>query len=161
MKTINMEIKLLEGLDDIEFGATAEDVAEIFGKPDEIEELEEDDDELKTVIWSFNDNGVTLFFDGEEPKLFSCVETDNKNTTLFGKKIFDMKSQEIIDMMLAHGFEEVDEDTEEWGEKRLSFDEALIDFYFENDEMVTVNWGVFFEEFDESDLDEGAKEAKN
>jgi len=47
-----MEIKLLEGLDDIEFGATAEDVAEVFGKPDEIEELEEGDDELKTVIWS-------------------------------------------------------------------------------------------------------------
>jgi hypothetical protein len=161
MKTTNMEIKLLEGLDDIEFGATAEDVAEVFGKPDEIEELEEGDDELKTVIWSFNDTGVTLFFDGEEPKLFSCVETDNKNTTLFGKKIFGMKSQEIIDMMLAHGFEEVDEDVEEWGEKRLSFDEALIDFYFENDEMVTVNWGVFFEEFDESDLEEGSRESKN
>jgi len=55
----------------------------------------------------------------------------------------------------------VDEDTEEWGEKRLSFDEALIDFYFENEEMVTVNWGVFFEEFDESDLEEGDKKAKN
>ena len=160
MKTSNMEIKLLEGLDDIEFGSTAEDVATIYGKPDEIEELEEGDDELKTVIWTFIETGVTLFFDGEEPKLFSCVETDNKNTTLFGKKIFDMKSQEVIDMMLAHGFEEVDEDTEEWGEKRLSFDEALIDFYFEKDQMVTVNWGVFFEEFDESDLEE-AKEEKN
>ena len=161
MKTSNMEIKLLEGLDDIEFGTTAEDVAELLGKPDEIEELDEGDDELKTVIWTFIENGVTLFFDGEDPKLFSCVETDNKNTTLFGKKIFELKSQEVIDMMLAHGFEEVDEDTEEWGEKRLSFDEALIDFYFENDQMVTVNWGVFFEEFDESDLEEETKEEKN
>jgi hypothetical protein len=161
MKTTNMEIKLLEGLDDIEFGTTAEEVAELFGKPDEIEELEEGDDELKTVIWTFNETGVTLFFDGEEPKLFSCVETDNKNTKLFGKKIFSMKSQEVIDMMLAHGFEEVDEDTEEWGEKRLSFDEALIDFYFENDEMVTVNWGVFFEEFDESDMEQEPKGFRN
>ncbi|MDP4292673.1 MAG: hypothetical protein Q8908_16455 [Bacteroidota bacterium] len=160
METSNMEIKLLEGLDDIDFGATTEEVAEKFGKPDETEELDEGDDELETVIWTYNDKGVTLFFDGDDPKLFSCVETDNKNTTLFGRKIFAMTSQEIIDMMTAHGFEEVDEDIEDWGEKRLSFDEALIDFYFEKDEMVTVNWGVFFEEFDESDLEQDTKESK-
>ena len=59
-----------------------------------------------------------------------------------------MKSQEIIDLMMANGFEEIDEDEEEWGEKRISFDEALIDFYFESDELVTVNWGVFFDEFE-------------
>ena len=154
MKTLKMEIKLLEGFDDLEFGATSEDVVNYLGNPDEVEELEEGEEEFKTLIWSYNEAGFTLFFDGEDPKLFSCIETDNRDITLFGKKIFEMKSQEIIDLMLANGFEEMDEDEEEWGEKRVSFDEALIDFYFESDELVTVNWGVFFDEFEDSDLEE-------
>ncbi len=154
MKTLKMEIKLLEGIDDLEFGATSEDVVKYFGNPDEVEELDEGEEEFKTLIWSYNEVGFTLFFDGEDPKLFSCIETDNRDITLFGKKIFEMKSQEIIDLMLANGFEDMDEDEEEWGEKRISFDEALIDFYFESDELVTVNWGVFFDEFEDSDLEE-------
>lgn len=154
MKALKMEIKLLEGLDDLEFGATSEDVVKYLGSPDEVEELDEGEEEFKTLIWAYDEYGFTLFFDGEDPKLFSCIETDNRDITLFGKKIFGMKSQEIIDLMMANGFEEIDEDEEEWGEKRVSFDEALIDFYFESDELVTVNWGVFFDEFEDSDLEE-------
>jgi hypothetical protein len=154
MKTLKMEIKLLEGIDDLEFGATSEEVVNYLGNPNEVEELDEGEEEFKTLIWSYDEVGFTLFFDGEDPKLFSCIETDNRDVTLFGKKIFEMKSQEIIDLMFANGFEEIDEDEEEWGEKRISFDEALIDFYFESDELVTVNWGVFFDEFEDSDLEE-------
>ena len=64
MKTLKMEIKLLEGLDDLEFGATSEDVVKYLGNPDEVEELDEGEEEFKTLIWAYDEYGFTLFFDG-------------------------------------------------------------------------------------------------
>lgn len=89
--------------------------------------------------------------------MLSCFETDNRETVLFGKKIFDMDEKQIIDLMKNEGLTQIDQEEEEWGEKRISFDEGLIDFYFQDGKLVTVNWGVFvnedgeIEEFDEVD----------
>ena len=62
MKTLKMEIKLLEGLDDLEFGATSEDVVKYLGNPDEVEELDEGEEEFKTLIWAYDEYGFTPLF---------------------------------------------------------------------------------------------------
>jgi len=98
-----------------------------------------------------------VFFEGKNNHVLSCFETDNEETTLFGKKVFSMTEQEIIELMKEEGLTQIDTEEEEWGEKRVSFDEGLIDFYFQDGKLVTVNWGVFvnedgeIEEFDEED----------
>ena len=161
MKTLKLEIGLLDGLDELKFGDSPETVKNLLGEPIEIEDIgEELDEELDTILWSYDEMGLTVFFEGKNNHVLSCFETDNEATTLFGKKLFSMSEEEIIELMKENGLTMMDSEEEEWGEKRISFDEALIDFYFQNNKLVTVNWGVFvnedgeIEEFDDEDDDE-------
>ncbi|HLN53409.1 MAG TPA: hypothetical protein VK212_06845 [Lentimicrobium sp.] len=163
MEKINMEILLLEGLNDLKFGDTPATVEKVLGKPQETKNLSEEgdevDEELDTILWEYDDEGLTVFFEGKNNHVLSCFETDNAEATLFGKKVFEMNEQQIISLMKENGLTQIDKEVEEWGEKRISFDEGLIDFYFQDNELITVNWGVFvnedgeIEEFDEEDED--------
>ncbi|MBW6489781.1 MAG: hypothetical protein K0B15_01175 [Lentimicrobium sp.] len=161
MKKLKLEIGLLDGLDDLKFGESPEKVEKSLGKPNEIEDIgDEGDEDLSTILWSYDNLGLTVFFEGKNNHVLSCFETDNEETTLFGKKVFPLTEDEIIVLMKENGLSQMDVEEEEWGEKRVSFDEALIDFYFQNNKLVTVNWGVFvnengeIEEFDDLDDDE-------
>lgn len=156
-----MEILLLEGLNELKFGDTPETVENTLGKPLEVENLgDEADEDLDTILWNYDKEGLTVFFEGKNNHVLSCFETDNEEVTLFGKKIFGLNEQEITALMKENGLSQIDSDEEEWGERRVSFDEGLIDFYFQDGKLVTVNWGVFvnedgeIEEFDDLEDDE-------
>jgi hypothetical protein len=158
---MKMEILLLDGLDDLKFGDLPDNVEKLLGKPTEIENLgDEADEDLDTILWNYDKEGLSVFFEGKNNHVLSCFETDNRDVTLFGKKLFEMNEEEIIKLMNNEGLTQIDSEVEEWGEKRVSFDEALIDFYFQDGKLVTVNWGVFvnengeIEEFDDEEDDE-------
>lgn len=158
---MKMEILLLEGLNELKFGDTPETVENTLGKPLEVENLgDEADEDLDTILWNYDKEGLTVFFEGKNNHVLSCFETDNEEVTLFGKKIFGLNEQEITALMKENGLSQIDSDEEEWGERRVSFDEGLIDFYFQDGKLVTVNWGVFvnedgeIEEFDDLEDDE-------
>jgi hypothetical protein len=158
---MKMEILLLEGLNELKFGDTPQTVENTLGKPLEIENLgDEADEDLDTILWNYDKEGLTVFFEGKNNHVLSCFETDNEEVTLFGKKIFGLNEQEITALMKENGMSQINSDEEEWGERRVSFDEGLIDFYFQDGKLVTVNWGVFvnedgeIEEFDDLEDDE-------
>lgn len=137
---MNLEIKPKIGLGDIKFGEIPENVTKIFGEPEQAEEITSDDD-LKTTILSYN-NGVTIFLEGIVEPVVSNFDIDNKKASLFGKEIFGMQENDIIALMNEKGYREIEKEEEEWGEVRLTFDDALVDFYFEEDKLVAVSWGV-------------------
>jgi len=84
---------------------------------------------------------VTKIIGTVEP-IVSHFDLDNKNATLFGEKVFDMNEDAITQLMNKHGYVEIEKEEEEWGELRLTFDDAMIDFYFIEGELAAVNWGV-------------------
>ncbi|HRS53386.1 MAG TPA: hypothetical protein P5250_01610 [Bacteroidales bacterium] len=157
-----MENKFIEilpfiGLSNLEFGITLEEVEKLLGPPDQSETLEEledeNEDDFNTLMWHYEQPEFTLFFESDEDdaKILTCIETSNTNSTLFGKKIFDMTEEEIIKLMNDNGFENIEIEDETWGEKRISFTDAIIDFYFENNELTSVSWGISEEDDDEND----------
>lgn len=146
MKSKKMEILPLVGLDDIEFGFSTDEVADLIGGPDETEIIEADEEDVETLLWYYDETGFTFFFEGEEEKILNCIETDNEECLLFDKKIFELNEVEVIKLMKDNGFSEVEVEDEEWGERRVSFEEILIDFYFENDTLNSVSWGIFDED---------------
>lgn len=149
MKDLTFEIKPKQGLGEINFGESPEKVFEYLGKPNEDESF--DDEEMgHTLVYHFWDKSVSAFFDdGEKPEL-SNLETDNPDAMLFGKHVFAMKEADIIQLMKDNGYTQVDsevmEDEEFEKEKRVSFDDAIMDFYFEEEMLTAVSWGVFLEE---------------
>lgn len=139
-----LEIKPLEGFGQIKFGEHVDDIIKIVGEPEETDEIN-NDDEFEALACNYWEQGFTLFFEGEENSIFTYIEVDNHNSILYGKKIFNLPEGEIIELMKSNGYKIVEVEEENWGEKRLTFDECLLDFYFDNGKLNSVSWGIFLD----------------
>jgi hypothetical protein len=139
-------ITLGDGLEEIKFGMFHENVTGILGSPDEKDV--ENEEGIDSEMWIYDDLQLTLFFEGNDEPELVCIETNHPDTTLFGQKIFELNENEIITMMQKSGGKELDVEDEAWGERRVSFDDAMIDFYFENGKLSTVNWSIDDDEED-------------
>jgi hypothetical protein len=139
------QINLLKGFSNFNFGQTTADAELVFGKAEEVQVLDDDILETSCTVLHYWSKGFSLFFDNKNFKKFSSVEVDNENTLLFNEKIFSLKEQQVIDLMKKNNFTLSDSEHQEWGEKRLSFDEAGLDCYFENGKLSSINFGVIEE----------------
>lgn len=132
---MKLDIRIKQGLGDINFDTAIEDIVATFGEAKEVETIDSVDD-TPTTIMRYGDD-ISLFFEGENPML-TCIDIANEDCTLFGKEIFDMTEKEIVQLMVANNYFEQDADTEDWGERRISFPEGNIDFFFEDDELMSI-----------------------
>jgi len=159
MKGLTLEIRPLEGFGALEFGSKPEDAVKFLGEPSEEEVLEDDEDLMDTLIQHFDETGITIYYDDLEDPVLTNFETDNPDVTLFGAKVFEMTEEQIIAIMKENGYEEYDidevdsDDDEDDVDKWVSFDDALIDFLFQDGKVVNVNWGAYFEDEDMEDED--------
>ena len=145
-KSISLEIKPLESFGGVTFGMSMEEVECFFGKPAEVEKMGSEAEAYQSVVWHYWEEGFSLFFDDIDQKHFTCVELDNPEAILWGEKIFLMKEEDLVSLFKKHGCEKLEIEEEEWGERRIGFDDLLVDLYFEEDQLVAVNFGVFIEE---------------
>ena len=136
------EIKLLEGFCTLAFGTSKEEAVLVFGEPEEIQNLTDDILNNNSMVYHYWNEGYSLFFNTNQNQSFCSVEIDNKEVLLFETRLFALKEKEIIDLMKQHGYQLSDSEVHKWGEKRISFDEAGLDCYFENGKLVSVNFGV-------------------
>lgn len=141
----SLEIKIGIGLSNLIFGASMEDAEKIFGVAEETE-LIDDDNQCQTIVWYYNKEGFTLFFEEQYKKTFNCVDIDNPECKLWGKKIFDLKEKQIIELFKSKGIIRYETEQHEWGEKRLSFDDVNIDFYFEKNILTSINYGKLIQD---------------
>lgn len=137
-----IEIKILTGINDLDFGLTKEDVLQKMGEANEVEIIEEDE-EVFTEMYTYEKHKSSLFFEGNETEMiFTSCDTEYNEAILFGNKLFDLSEAEIMQMMKEHNFKDLEIEEEEWGEKRMSYLDAMIDFYFESEELISVTWGI-------------------
>ena len=95
-----------------------------------------------SLVYHYWEQGYSLFFDMNKNQSFCSVEIDNKETLLFNEAVFTLKEKELIALMEKNGYALSDTEMHNWGEKRVSFDEAGLDCYFENNKLVSVNFGL-------------------
>ncbi len=142
-------IRLLTGLNTINFGSTIDDVKKQLGEPQEIQNLSDDILNTSSIAYHYWDDGYSLFFDVLNSKKLNSVELDNKETLLFDVRLFSFNEKELIQLMKFNGYALSETEAHPWGEKRLSFDEAGLDCYFQNNKMSSVNFGII-ENFEQS-----------
>jgi hypothetical protein len=70
----------------------------------------------------------------------STIESDNLETVLFNARIFNITRDNLISLMTENGYKDLEEDDETWGEHRVTFEDAQIDFYFADQELTLVSW---------------------
>ncbi len=137
---MDLTIHIKQGIGDIHFHMPVEEVVALMGTADEVENIDNAADEPTTVL-HYNDLGITLFFEDDNPQL-ACVDIANEDCILFGENVFDLDEREIVQLMVKNNFTEQDADEEDWGERRISFPEGNIDFYFDEGELVSIILGA-------------------
>jgi len=145
MKAITNEIKIRQGYGSLFFGSTIDFAVNILGNPDQIEELEGFEDDT-SMAYMYGGSSLIAFFEGIDNKILTILETKDPDSTLYGEKVFKMDELEIHRLMKDKGFHELETEMLTWGGKRITFEDANIDFYFEDDKLASVNWGMMPEE---------------
>jgi len=139
---IKIEILPLVGVNELKFGNTKEEIIEVIGVTDQFEIIEEEE-EVFTEMYTYPKYKASLFFEGNETEMiFTSCDTENKDVYLFDNKVFDLSEAEIMQLMKEHNFNDLEIDEEEWGEKRISYLDAMMDFYFHDEELVSITWGI-------------------
>ena len=142
----NFAIEPLKGYGEIPFGMTLDEAVKMLGMPNFYEELNDmEETENRSIYYEYDDLQTNIYFEGITKSVVACFETENENATLYGKKVFDLDQKAVIEMMKAKGFNELEQETED-GELRISFEDALIDFFFDEDGMTAVSWGVLVDD---------------
>jgi len=130
MNALTLDIVPKKGFGEILFGDTSEKIITLLGQPEDVENIE-DVDGFNTVVLYYYEQGITIFFEGREKSVVACIEIENPDAVMFGKTIFDMTEQDIISLMKEKGYEVAEMELETTGERRISYDDAMIDFFFE------------------------------
>lgn len=142
----NYTIEPLKGYGEIPFGMTLDEAVKMLGMPNFYEELNDmEETENRSIYYEYDDLQTNIYFEGITKSVVACFETENENATLYGKKVFDLDQKAVIEMMKAKGFNELEQETED-GELRISFEDALIDFFFDEEGMTAVSWGVLVDD---------------
>ena len=136
----------LKGYGEIPFGMTLDETVKLLNTPDFYEELGDmEETGNRSIFYEYEALQTNIYFEGITKSVVACFETENEAATLFGKKVFELKKDEVIDLMKANDFKDLEEETED-GELRVSFEDAMIDFFFDGDQMTAISWGVLVDE---------------
>ena len=140
--SFNPEIRLLKGFCALNFGQNSDDAEAVFGVAEETQSLIDDILDTSSFVLHYWSRGFSLFFDVNNNKSLHIVEVDNPDTLLFDQLVFSLKEAQLIELLKTNGFKLSDTERHEWGEKRLSFDEAGLDCYFENGKLTTISFSL-------------------
>lgn len=142
----NLAIEPLKGYGDIRFGMSVDEIVGIFGEPNNLEEMEPlaEGTENVSILYDYDDDDISLYFEGVSQMVVASISTKNENATLFGERIYDMNRNEIVEMMKQNGYKEF-EIEEQDGDTCIIYDELMLDFYFIDGELVDVLWGVIID----------------
>jgi hypothetical protein len=135
-------IYLLKGFSGLNFGEPAKNALQLFGQPDETEELFDELINEKSLVYHYWERGFSLFFKDDELKTFTCAEVDYDKAILFGEKVFLLKEEKVIELFSKNGYKLTETEQHAWGEKRLSFDDAFADLYYEKGKLISINFCI-------------------
>ena len=129
----------MKGTGDVLFGQTPDEVRAAIGNPDYYEEVD-NEDEAPILYYEYESQQTNLYFEEIDGMItLSYAETENPDATIFGERLFGLKPDALVNMMKTKGFALSEKETDE-GETRFSFDDAMIDFFFEGEKMTAVSW---------------------
>lgn len=128
------------GIDKITFGMKQSEVIEILGEPDEIEEVDQDDN-IQFV--HYDEAALSFSFDGHESWKLTTIVAAHEDSTLFSKKIFDLSLAELESELKKNGSKHnVVEENED--QASIESEDLEMIFWFENGELMEIQWGPFF-----------------
>ncbi len=146
MKNV-LDIKPLHGFGSLKFGATQKDVEAVLGPPQETETIDVEGEIHEVEVWSYYELGHAVYFEKELNNVVTNFETDNAEASMFGQQVFELDQNGIIELMKKNGFDDHEvEDDPELDERIVFFNDAHMQFVFDNGRLGLVSWAVAMDE---------------
>ncbi len=140
-------ILLGEGLNNIKFGMTQEEVTALLGEPTEIEKDSEEGIDLVTL--HYDNEEISLVFDGSVDFKLISIASSNENTSLKERNIIGLSEGELLTTLEDMGFDDVSDEyyeAESNSENMYTSDEYGINFFIDEGEVSEVIWYPDFDE---------------
>jgi len=139
----NTEIKVKEGLGDIRFLSSIEDVINILGEPTEDESINEIDDSHHSRLLHYDHLGLSASFDEEENWTLTSIAISEEEYNINGVNLIGLNKSEFIEKIKPLNLgdfikEEFNE--EDYKSTVLNFDDSHLTCWFENDELQEIQW---------------------
>lgn len=139
-------IEPMKGFGEIPFGMPLDDAVKKLGSPNYYEEVSDmEETGNRSIYYEYDDIATNIYFEGITKSVAACFETENEDSVLYGTKVFELNCAEVIELMHENGFKELEEEDED-GEHRISFEDAMIDFFFDDNTLIAVSWGVLVDD---------------
>jgi hypothetical protein len=142
MKSNIKEVEFGAGIGDLRFGMSQDDVKNILGNPDEIENIETPEGEVseELVSWHYNDLELSLIFDQQYDWKLVSLSCSDPHYTLHGRSIVGIDQDEFEDFLENLGIEisnvEDISDEDDTDFVLLESEETGLLVWFENGESV-------------------------
>ena len=139
------------GYGNINFGSDMGNFVEKYGEPEEVDSIDEGDDFSTTVLHYWKE-GVSIFFIGTANPVLAGIETDHHESELFDVKIMGKTKDDIIALMKEKGYSNFETEDEEYSgngdekDLRISYEHSMMDFFFRDNLLVYMNFGVMVDE---------------
>ena len=97
----NLVIEPLKGYGDIKFGMSVEEIISVYGTPSNNEEMESliEENENYSVLYDYDEEGLSICFEGMTKTVVASISTNNEDATLFGERVYEMNRNQIVDLM--------------------------------------------------------------
>jgi hypothetical protein len=145
-----------EGFGELRFGMTRAEVKKVVGDPDEIEEIpfsEEEGDSIET--WHYDAHDFSLSFEKSMDNRLASIATSSPDAKLNGEFLVDKIKADVMTAMkkmdLGEFEEEVIEEDPDTKVTLVSFFEAGLNLWFENDYLTEIQWGLLEDESEEEE----------
>ena len=141
----HLEILPTIGLGKIKFLISIDEFKGLVGKPDDEELIKEKIGELNSKILHYDSIGLSASFDEEDKWKLTSLTVNHENFHLNGNYIFYSSKYSFLKLSkslnLGHYVSDVFKE-EEYTSTTLFFEEKNISFWFENDELQKIQWGI-------------------
>lgn len=152
MSNFSYEIKAGKGISNITFGSKRDQLKQILGEPTEKELYNATEDEdYQTEDWHYDALETSFSFDEEDGWRLTTVATSSPEASIKGKKLIGLSVDEALTETESLNLgENYLEDFSEEGEnqKLISFLDAGINLWFEDDVLSEIQWSVLWSDED-------------
>ena len=133
------------GLGILKFGISREEAEKLLGKPNEIEEhAYSDGDTAHSEAWHYDDLELSIEFDEEEDWRLVTISVSSDFYEFKRKKFIGLSESKLISLLKELEIDdyEVEElsPVENPSQKLISIDKFALNFWFENDVLMEIQW---------------------
>lgn len=141
-----ININLGEGLDDLKFGMTKDQVTLLLGEPTETETENIDGNTIQT--FHYDDREVSLIFDESADFRLVTIASNNQDIRLKERSMIGLSESKLLSELEEMGFDDIsDEHFEKSGSENMySSDEYGISFYIDEGEVTEIIWTTDIDE---------------